>query len=202
MENIKKYYNDFCEKNELPIFFQPWWLDATAGKQNWGVAIYEKSNEVFGVLPFFYKNKTIFKFLGLPVFSQHLGPWLIYPKGQKSNTKLAFEKEVLTNLINLLPKANLSVIKAHHSVQNILPFVWKGFNSTVKYTYIIKDILNKETVLLKKLSSGTRKNIKKAQKIVEVSDSEDVSELAYFLGSSSSLKITGEVIRIDCGNPF
>ena len=76
----------------LPIFFQPWWLDATAGKQNWGVAIYEKSNEVFGVLPFFYKNKTIFKFLGLPLFSQHLGPWLIYPKGQKNNTKLAFEK--------------------------------------------------------------------------------------------------------------
>ena len=177
MENIKKYYNDFCEKNELPIFFQPWWLDATAGKQNWGVAIYEKSNEVFGVLPFFYKNKTIFKFLGLPVFSQHLGPWLIYPKGQKSNTKLAFEKEVLTNLINLLPKANLSVIKAHHSVQNILPFVWKGFNSTVKYTYILKDILNKEAALLENLSSGTRKNIKKAQKIVEVSESEDVSEL-------------------------
>ena len=90
MEDNKTYYNDFCKKNELPIFFQPWWLDATAGKNNWGVAIYEKSNEVFGVLPFFYKNKTILKFLGLPIFSQHLGPWLIYPKGQKNNTKLAF----------------------------------------------------------------------------------------------------------------
>ena len=177
MEDNKTYYNKFCKKNELPIFFQPWWLDSTAGKNNWGVAIYEKSNEVFGVLPFFFKNKAIFKFLGLPTFSQHLGPWLIYPKGQKSNTKLAFEKEVLTNLINLLPKANLSVIKAHHSVQNILPFVWKGFNSTVKYTYILKDILNKEAALLENLSSGTRKNIKKAQKIVEVSESEDVSEL-------------------------
>jgi len=32
--------------------------------------------------------------------------------------------------------------------------------------------------------------------------SEDVSELAYFLGSDSSLKITGQVIRIDCGMPF
>jgi 3-oxoacyl-[acyl-carrier protein] reductase len=32
--------------------------------------------------------------------------------------------------------------------------------------------------------------------------SEDVSELAYFLGSESSLKITGQVIRIDCGMPF
>ena len=177
MGDNKTYYINFCKKNELPIFFQPWWLDATAGKNNWGVAIYEKSNEVFGVLPFFYKNKTILKFLGLPIFSQHLGPWLIYPKGQKNNTKLAFEKEVLTNLINLLPKANVSVIKAHHSIQNILPFVWKGFNSTVKYTYMLKDILKKEATLLENLSSGTRKNIKKAQKIVEVSESEDVLEL-------------------------
>ena len=86
------------KKMSYPFFFQPWWLDATAGKNNWGVAIYEKSNEVFGVLPFFIKIKRIFKFLGLPIFSQHLGPWLIYPKGQKNNTKLAFEKEVLTNL--------------------------------------------------------------------------------------------------------
>jgi len=31
---------------------------------------------------------------------------------------------------------------------------------------------------------------------------EDVSELAFFLGSESSLKITGQVIRIDCGMPF
>lgn len=177
MEDNKTYYNKFCKKNELPIFFQPWWLDSTAGKNNWGVAIYEKSNEVFGVLPFFFKNKAIFKFLGLPTFSQHLGPWLIYPKGQKNNTKLAFEKEVLTNLINLLPKANVSVLKAHHSIQNILPFVWKGFDSTVKYTYILKDILNNESGLLENLSSGTRKNIKKAQKIVEVIESEDASEL-------------------------
>ncbi|MBH20101.1 MAG: methicillin resistance protein, partial [Crocinitomicaceae bacterium] len=177
MEDNKTYYNKFCKKNELPIFFQPWWLDSTAGKNNWGVAIYEKSNEVFGVLPFFFKNKAIFKFLGLPIFSQHLGPWLIYPKGQKNNTKLAFEKEVLTNLINLLPKANVSVLKAHHSIQNILPFVWKGFDSTVKYTYLLKDILNNEAGLLENLSSGTRKNIKKAQKIVEVIESEDASEL-------------------------
>jgi len=177
LKNNKTYYDEFCKKNVLPIFFQPWWLDATAGENNWDVAIYEKSNEVFGVLPFFCKNKIIFKFLGLPIFSQHLGPWLIYPKGQKSNTKLAFEKEVLTNLINLLPKANVSVVKAHHSIQNILPFVWKGFNSTVKYTYILKDIFNKEPKLLENLSSGTRKNIKKAQKIVEISESDNVTEL-------------------------
>lgn len=177
MNNDKKYYEDFCKNHQLPIFYQPWWLDCLAGENNWDVAIYKKSNEIFGVLPYYQKNKIGFKFLGLPILSQHLGPWLIYPEGQKNNTKLSFEKEALSFLINQLPKANISVIKFHHSMQNILPFVWNGFRSSVKYTYILKDIHKKETNLLENLSSNTRKNIKKAEKTLEVFESADITKL-------------------------
>lgn len=83
MNNDKKYYEGFCKNHQLPIFYQPWWLDCLAGENNWDVAIYKKSNEIFGVLPYYQKNKIGFKFLGLPILSQHLGPWLIYPEGQK-----------------------------------------------------------------------------------------------------------------------
>ena len=179
MNNDKKYYEDFCKNHQLPIFYQPWWLDCLAGENNWDVAIYKKSNEIFGVLPYYQKNKIGFKFLGLPILSQHLGPWLIYPDGQKNNTKLSFEKEALSFLINQLPKANISVIKFHHSMQNILPFVWNGFRSSVKYTYLLKDIHKKETNLLENLSSNTRKNIKKAEKTLEVFESVSTSH-AWF----------------------
>jgi lipid II:glycine glycyltransferase (peptidoglycan interpeptide bridge formation enzyme) len=177
LNNDKKYYKGFCKNNQLPIFYQPWWLDCLAGEKNWDVAIYKKSNEIFGVLPYYLKNKIGFKFLGLPILSQHLGPWLIYPEGQKNNTKLSFEKEALSFLIKQLPSANISVIKLHHSMQNILPFVWNGFRSSVKYTYLLKDIHNKQTSLLENLSSNTRKNIKKAEKTLKVFESEDVSKL-------------------------
>ena len=93
MTNNKTYYQ-ICINHKLPLFFQSWWLDATAGENNWDVVIYKKSNEIFGVLPYFLK-KWGFSFLGIPPFTQHLGPWLIYPKGQKNNTKLSFEKEHL-----------------------------------------------------------------------------------------------------------
>ena len=177
MKKNKTYYKDFCENNQLPIFFQPWWLNSLAGKDNWDVAIYRKSNKIFGVLPYYHKKKLGFKFLGLPILSQHLGPWLVYPKGQKNNTKLSFEKEALNYLINQLPKANISVIKLHHSVKNILPFVWKGYRSSVRYTYILKEIYEKESILLENLSSNTRKNINKAEKKLEVFESQDVSKL-------------------------
>ena len=177
MTENKTYYEKFCNENELPIFFQPWWLNASAGTRGWDVVIYKKSNQIFGVLPYLLKKKWSFKFLGIPPFTQHLGPWLIYPKGQKNNTKLAFEKEVLSNLINLLPKANINVIKCHHSIQNILPFVWKGYNSSVKYTYRLKELYENEKNIFNNLSSGTRKNIKKADRLLKIEESKNVSEL-------------------------
>ena len=200
MNNDKKYYEGFCKNHQLPIFYQPWWLDCLAGENNWDVAVYRKSNEIFGVLPYYHKNKIGFKFLGLPILSQHLGPWLIYPDGQKNNTKLAFEKEALSFLINQLPKANISVIKLHHSIQNILPFVWNGFRSSVKYTYILKDIHKKETNLLENLSSNTRKNIKKAEKTLEVFESEDVTKLyelinMTFLRQNLSIPYSKDILK-------
>ena len=77
-------------------------------------------------------------------------------------------------MINQLPKANISVIKLHHSIKNILPFVWKGYKSSVRYTYILKEIYEKESILLENLSSNTRKNINKAEKKLEVFESQDV----------------------------
>lgn len=32
----KALYDKFCEKNYIPIFSKPWWLDAVCGKDNWG----------------------------------------------------------------------------------------------------------------------------------------------------------------------
>ena len=116
MTNIKTYYDNFCVENQLPIFFHPWWLDSTAGKNNWNVVIYMKSNEIFGVLPYYIKSKMSLNFIGIPKLTQHLGPWLKYPDGQKNNTKLSFEKEVLSYLIDNLPKANIFVIKSHYSI--------------------------------------------------------------------------------------
>ena len=62
-------------------------------------------------------------------------------------------------------------------MQNILPFVWNGFKSSVKYTYLLKNIDKKETNLLGNLSSNTRKNIKKAEKTLEVFESVDITKL-------------------------
>ena len=42
----KSDYNIFCNQHELPIFYQPWWLDVVS--KNWDVVVYKKSNQIFG----------------------------------------------------------------------------------------------------------------------------------------------------------
>lgn len=177
MKTNKSKYKDFCDLNELPVYFNSWWLDATAGAENWDVVLFIKSREVFGVLPFFKKNKWGFSMVLIPDLTQHLGPWLLYPIGQKPSSKLAFEKEAFQNLIDQLPKNNLSVINFHHSITNTLPFIWKGFKSNVRYTYLIENLKLTHNELLGNLSSNTRKNIKKAEKIIKVIENDKVEIL-------------------------
>lgn len=180
METNKSKYKDFCDKNELPVYFNSWWLDVTAGVENWDVVLFVKSREVFGVLPFYKKKKWGFSMVLIPHLTQHLGPWLNYPIGQKPSSKLAFEKEAFQNLIEQLPKNNLSVINFHHSITNTLPFIWKGFKTNVRYTYLLENLKLTHDELLEKLSSNTRKNIKKAEKTIKVIENDKV-ELLYEL---------------------
>lgn len=178
----KERYLTFCNDNILPIFFQSWWLDTVSGADNWDVAIFSKSNEVFGVLPYFHKKKMGITMLGIPTLTQHLGPWLKYPEGQKNDTRLAFEKEAFQNLAEQMPSSQLTVIKLHHSIKNTLPFVWLDFKTTVKYTYVLSNVFHNKDNLKKNLSSNTRKNLKKAKKTVTVKETSD-ADLLYDMGN-------------------
>ncbi len=171
----KSDYKTFCNQNDLPIFYQPWWLDIVS--KNWDAVIYKKSNQVIGVLPFEIKKKWGFTYLLPPTLTPQLGPWLVYPEGQKNITKLGYEKEIYTYLINNLPKNQLSIVKFSPSLSNTQPFQWKEYETSVKYTFILDSIKEKRDELFNRLSSSTRKNIKKASKIINVVLSKDIDIL-------------------------
>ncbi len=171
----KAQYKQFCEQHHLPIFYQPWWLDIVSS--SWDTVIYKKSTTVFGVFPFELKRKFGLTYLLPPTLTPQLGPWVIYPEGQKINTKLGFEKEVVQGLIRDLPKHHLSIIKLHPSFTNTQPLQWEKYSSSVKYTFLLRAIKNNESSIYEQLSSNTRKNIKKASRNIEVSSSDHVETL-------------------------
>ena len=110
MDNKEKY-RQLCKKEtSIPIFSRDWWLDATAGEDNWDVVLVEKGGEIFASMPYMVTKRYIFTYMCQPILTQKLGPWIKYPPGQKYDRKLGYENEILKNLIEKLPKADIFLL--------------------------------------------------------------------------------------------
>ena len=162
MDNKEKY-RQLCKKEtSIPIFSRDWWLDATAGIDNWDVVLVEKGGEVVASMPYMISKRYGFKCLCQPILTQKLGPWLKYPYGQKYTRKLEYEKEIFTMLIDKLPEADSFSACFDYNITNWLPFYWKGFEQTTLYTYVIETLLDIEKIK-NGFSHAKRQNIRKAE---------------------------------------
>jgi len=174
MTNIEKY-RAFCKKEkDIPLFNQDWWLDTVCDKGRWDVALVERNDEIIASMPYYIKKKIIFTAITLPTLTQTMGPYIKYPKGQKYTTSLSWDKKIMQELIEQLPKVDIFTQSCNYSITNLLPFYWKGYQLSIGYTYIIDELSNLEE-LFSNCSSSTRKEIKNAKKNgIKVIDSEDI----------------------------
>lgn len=167
MKNREKY-RKFCQEEEnIPLFSKAWFLDSVCGQDNWDVALEERGEEIVASMPFYKKKKMIFTIITMPKHAQMMGVYIKYPEGQKYEKKLSYEKELMTNLIEQLPKVDYFNQSFHYSITNWLPFYWKGYTQTTNYTYVIENLSNLEQVF-QNFNHAKRKNIKKAEKFLEV----------------------------------
>ncbi|NLX62680.1 MAG: GNAT family N-acetyltransferase, partial [Tissierellia bacterium] len=66
----------------------------------------------------------------------------------------------------------------HYSVTNWLPFYWRGYSQTTRYTYVIENTSDLETIYLN-FNSNVRKNLRKAEKHVDIKEDLDIKEFYY-----------------------
>ena len=157
----------------IPLFCRPFWLDAVCGADGWDVALVDRGGVVVGALPYRSRSRLGFTLVEMPILTQFMGPWLSPPAGQKSHSRLSFEKEVMTELIDQLPPFDFFRQNFHLAVTNWLPFHWKGFQQTTRYTYVLDDLTDLKTVF-SEFRSNIKTDIRKAQKSVRVVESEDL----------------------------
>lgn len=135
------------------IFSQPWWLDAVA-PGFWDEVTVDKGGQTVARLPYVIRHKRGATLLTMPPLTQTLGPWL-RPYSGKYTNRLSEEKRLMTELIEKLPKFDLFRQNFHHSITNWLPFHWRGFQQTTRYTYVIEKLTD-----LNDVWQETRSNIK------------------------------------------
>ncbi|MBU4486955.1 MAG: GNAT family N-acetyltransferase [Candidatus Delongbacteria bacterium] len=193
MSKKKDSYREFCKtKQNLPVFLYDWWLDAVCGTDNWDVAIVKPDNDILAFFPYYNKKVLFFDISTLPQLTQFLGPWINYPNDLKQSNRTEYEKKMMNELIKQLPAYHHFEQNFHYSVDNWLPFYWKGYEQTTKYTYVIEDISFPDRVF-ENFTPSKRKNIRKAEELVEIKfdmSSDDFYEHHKKTLSKQNLKIS------------
>ena len=163
---VTKFLENAC------VFCQPWWLQAVS-PDNWDVVFVERGDEVAAVLPYAYKIRLgKYRLIEHPYLTFYLGPRLRDSHAKYTN-RLADEKDLMTELIEKLPPFATFQQWFHPSITNWLPFYWKGFKQTTRYTYVIEDTRDMESVW-NEIRENIRTDVRKAQKVVEVADNPDI----------------------------
>ena len=163
MEN-KPIFRDWCREHpEIPLFLQYDWMETVAKPEQWDVALVLAGNEVQGFMPYFKKRKLKFEIITIPPLTPYMGPWIHYPDGQKEATRLSYEKKVMEQLIDQLPKTHKFIQYFHPAITNWLPFFWRDYQQSTRYTYILEDLTD-STALFENLQGNIRREINKAKK--------------------------------------
>ncbi len=131
--------------NTNSLFEEDWWLNAVAPEE-WRAVEIVRSGKSTARLPYVLKKSRMgIRHIGMPALTQTLGPWLAPQEGKYAN-RLGCEKDLLQDLISQLPPHDSFDMRFDVSLKNWLPFFWKGYAQTTRYTYRIYDIANMEAV--------------------------------------------------------
>lgn len=173
----KEAYKAYCQEHpEIPLFLRYEWIGSVADDADWGVSISGPEDELKGFFVYFIKRKYGFRRLLLPPLTPFLGPWIVYPEGQKQANRIGHEKKVMEELIKGLPPYDELIMNFHPGLKNWLPFYWKGFEQCTRYTYRIPHPIDPEGQF-SQLKNNIRWDIQKAEKGLKVETSEDLDAL-------------------------
>ena len=172
----KELYSQFCSsKLEIPVFFQPWWLDIVTREGSWDVLL-DKSEDgqVRGVLPLFQKSKFGISYGSMPPLTPYLGIYINYPDNiEKEERKRAFEEKVVFNLVGQLGNQNYFNQNFHRGFESWLPMHWKGYRNTTKLTNVFDDLADLESIKAG-FKDSLRNKLKKASGLLTIEESDDI----------------------------
>ena len=171
--SAKARYSDFClAAPDVPVFAQPWYLDACAEGGAWDVVLAEEKGRVVAALPIFYKQKGPFRYVTMPPFVKWLGPYLL----PELRGRLPQEHELLKQLLAQLPPLAAFKQNLHPALTNWLPFYWQQYQQTTFYTYQLRGLRALARVEAG-LSTGIRRDIRLARPRLRVVHDRPLAEL-------------------------
>jgi len=150
------------------IFCRSWWLAAVCPGQ-YEILLLRRGPRILAGMPICRTRRWGFDAIHMPPLTQTLGVLLPQPISDNYEKNLSVEMDNLRILVQAIPKASVFNVKYHYNFTNWLPFYWAGFRQTTCYSYALEDLCDLEKVFAG-FAHSKRKNIKKAESVVEVKE--------------------------------
>lgn len=157
MGNKDKYIL-FCEQNEVPLFAQPWWLDAVC--KNWDAVTAEKDGVVTGTWAYPVERKYAASLIRQPLLTPYLGPLVHYPAGLKPYQADNLEWETTQELSKQLPNANYINLSLPPGFKQAGALRLAGYTLSARQTFLL-DLTKSEKELIGGMRENLSRNIKK-----------------------------------------
>jgi hypothetical protein len=143
---------------ELPIFLQPWWLEAAiAGDGDWDVVLHEEGGEIKAILPYCYKKRLGITNLFIPWCTAYLST---YP-----------ESTAYTDvLLQQLPAAADYRFRLFPG-EKADRWLAGGYTYQISPTHLLKS--QTQDSFMAGISNSTFRQIRKAEKMIRVTKSDD-----------------------------
>lgn len=176
----KERYAVFCTRTYVPLFSQPWWLDAAVGPENWDVYVTEKDGAYCAAMPYYLTVRDGKRVITKAPNTQNNGVLFNYPANMKPKTKSDFEERNINELCDYIESLGLAVYEQqfHYTFTNWLPFFWRYYQAIPRYTYVI-DTTRPQPEIEDRYTSNVRKNIRKAARLVQLAADEPGVETFY-----------------------
>ena len=177
----RERYQELCRREStIPIFSQGWWLDTVCGMDNWDVYLVGKDMDIRASLVYSLQECCNGKSIGRISLTQNNGIWIKYPKAQGIIARQSYEEKIVNEICDFIE--SLSLIKYdqqfHYHFTNYLPFFWRYYKETTKYTYVIEDTSDMERVRLG-YSSKLKNVLRKAEKYLHIEEETDLEEFYH-----------------------
>lgn len=160
---LDKKLEQFVSKHQL-LFTSNAWLKNYDESKVTRCVILNNNDDVIGCFAYYTFKKSVFQLAITPPYSPNVGLFYINPS-ESVVGKNSFTKDILTLVADYFEALALPYVDINlpDSVIDTQPFIWKGYASKSRYSYLV-DLSKTKEELWDNLSSEKRKSVNKAQK--------------------------------------
>jgi len=168
-------YEEFVKRSpQGSIFAHRWWLEAVAPGM-YEILEINEGDGIRAAWPIVYRKSDGAKHVCMPALTQKLGI-LFAPSDIEPVDMQSKNQELATELIEQLGDTASFHQNFHENFTDWLPFYWRGYAQTSRYTYVLED-LSDLTSVWNGMRPNHRRDIRRATRLgIRIIDSLDMAK--------------------------